>query len=60
MIVTARYYGFFSTVTKKLYEEIDVTEGINVKDLIEVLARGHGYSSLGSASSGPCTAIRTL
>ena len=43
MNVTARYYGFFSTVTKKLYEDIDVTEGINVKDLIEVLARSYGY-----------------
>ncbi len=43
MQVTARYYGFFSTVTKKLYEPLDVEDGLSVKDLIEILAGSYGY-----------------
>lgn len=43
MQITARYYGFFSTVTRKLYEPVEVDDESAVKDLIEVLARGYGY-----------------
>ncbi len=43
MQITARYYGFFSKVTGKLYEPIEVDDGLAVKDLIEVLARSYGY-----------------
>jgi molybdopterin converting factor small subunit len=43
MQITARYYGFFSTVTRKLYEVLEVDDEIAVKDLIEVLARIYGY-----------------
>lgn len=43
MLITARYYGFFSTVTRKLYEVLEVDDEITVKDLIEVLARIYGY-----------------
>jgi molybdopterin converting factor small subunit len=43
MQVTARYYGFFSTVTRKLYEKIDLTDGSAVKDLMDVLAKSYGY-----------------
>lgn len=43
MQITARYYGFFSTVTRKLYEPVEVSEESAVKDLIEVLARIYGY-----------------
>ncbi len=43
MQVTARYYGFFSTVTRKLYERIDLADGTAVKDLMEVLAKSYGY-----------------
>jgi molybdopterin converting factor small subunit len=43
MQITARYYGFFSTVTRKLYEVLEVDDEITVKDLIEVLARIYGY-----------------
>jgi molybdopterin converting factor small subunit len=43
MQVTARYYGFFSTVTRKLYEKIDLADGSAVKDLMDVLARNYGY-----------------
>lgn len=43
MKITARYYGFFSTVTRKLYEPVEVDDGLAVKDLIEVLARSYGY-----------------
>lgn len=43
MQVTARYYGFFSTVTRKLYEPLDISDGLSVKDLIELLARSYGY-----------------
>jgi molybdopterin converting factor small subunit len=41
--ITARYYGFFSSVTKKLYEKMDLAEGITVKDLLEIQARNYGY-----------------
>jgi molybdopterin converting factor small subunit len=43
MQVTARYYGFFSTVTRKLYEKIDLTDGSAVKDLMDILAKSYGY-----------------
>jgi molybdopterin converting factor small subunit len=43
MQVTARYYGFFSTVTRKLYEKIDLADGSAVKDLMDVLAKSYGY-----------------
>lgn len=43
MQVIVRYYGFFSTVTRKLYETEDVKEGHRVKDLIETLSRRYGY-----------------
>jgi len=41
--ITARYYGFFSTVTKKLFEQLNVAENITVGDLIEMLAGLYGY-----------------
>jgi molybdopterin converting factor small subunit len=43
MQITARYYGFFSTLTKKLYEPVEVADGLMVTDLIEVLAKSYGY-----------------
>jgi len=43
MQVTARYYGFFSTVTRKLYERIDMADGSAVKDLMDILAKSYGY-----------------
>jgi len=43
MQITARYYGFFSTVTRKLYEPVEVDDESAVKALIEVLARIYGY-----------------
>jgi molybdopterin converting factor small subunit len=43
MQITARYYGFFSTVTRKLYEPLDVDDGLSVKDLIGILESSYGY-----------------
>ena len=43
MQVTARYYGFFSTVTRKLYERIDLADGSGVKDLMDLLGKSYGY-----------------
>lgn len=43
MQITARYYGFFSKVTGKLYETLEVDDEVAVKDLIEILARSYGY-----------------
>jgi hypothetical protein len=43
MQITARYYGFFSKVTGKLYEPVEVDDELAVKDLIEILARSYGY-----------------
>lgn len=43
MQVTVRYYGFFSTVTRKLYETLEVKEGQRVKDLMEILCERYGY-----------------
>lgn len=42
MRVNARYYGFFSRVTRKLYEPVEVSEGFTVKDLIEDLTSSYG------------------
>lgn len=41
--MTARYYGFFSTVTKKLYEPLEVEDELSVKDLVNILAERYGY-----------------
>ena len=43
MQITARYYGFFSMVTGKLYEPVEVDDELAVKELIEILARSYGY-----------------
>jgi len=43
MQITARYYGFFSKVTGKLYEPVEVDDELDVKDLIEIMARSYGY-----------------
>ncbi len=43
MQINARYYGFFSKVTGKLYEPMEVDDELAVKDLIEILARSYGY-----------------
>ena len=43
MQVTARYYGFFSRVTGKLYEALEVGDELAVRGLIEVLDRSYGY-----------------
>lgn len=43
MLLTIRYYGFFSTVTKKLSEQLESDDGLTVKGLIENLARTYGY-----------------
>ena len=43
MQVIVRYYGFFSTVTRKLYETLDVTEGQRVKNIIDILSGRYGY-----------------
>ncbi len=43
MQVTARYYGFFSTVTRKLYESVELDQGLTVKDLMATLSKGYGY-----------------
>lgn len=42
-MVTARYYGFFSTVTRKLYEKIELADGLAIKDLMDVLGKSYGY-----------------
>jgi molybdopterin converting factor small subunit len=43
MRVIARYYGFFSSVTRKLSEEVSVNDGLTVKDLVELLVGSYGY-----------------
>jgi molybdopterin converting factor small subunit len=43
MQITARYYGFFSKVTGKLYEAREVGDELTVKGLIEVLDGSYGY-----------------
>lgn len=43
MRITARYYGFFSKVTGKLYETLEVDDELAVKGLIEDLDRSYGY-----------------
>jgi len=41
--VTARYYGFFSKVTGKISEVLDVADDSTVKNLVNDLAEGYGY-----------------
>ncbi|MGB9791132.1 MAG: MoaD/ThiS family protein [Thermacetogeniaceae bacterium] len=43
MRITVRYYGFVSSLTKKLLEELDVPENITIKELIEILTKRYGY-----------------
>ena len=43
MQLIARYYGFFSTVTGKLTEEIKATGDITVNELVERQARLYGF-----------------
>lgn len=43
MIITARYYGFLSSLTKKLMEEISLPEEATVSDLIALLEKKYGY-----------------
>ena len=42
MRITARYYAFVSSVTKKLMEELEVPEGTTVAGLIEMLTATYG------------------
>lgn len=41
--MTARYYGFFSTLTKKLHEEVDINNSCTVGTLIDRLTQNYGY-----------------
>ena len=43
MQVTARYYGFFSTLTRKLYEQVEVADKTTVQGLIRDLVGLYGY-----------------
>ncbi|NYT01733.1 MAG: hypothetical protein GKC10_03105 [Methanosarcinales archaeon] len=43
MHVVARYYGFFSTLTRKLSEPVEAEEGLTVSGLLEMLSRSYGY-----------------
>ena len=43
MKVTARYYGFFSNVTSRLSEDLEVAEGSTIKALISFLGGRYGY-----------------
>jgi molybdopterin converting factor small subunit len=60
MQVTIRYYGFFSTVTRKLYETLEVKEGQRVRDLIEILSGRYGYKFSQLCSFDPVIAIRSM
>ncbi len=42
MRITARYYAFVSSVTKKLMEDLEVPDGITVADLIRLLTERYG------------------
>ncbi len=43
MKITARYYGFFSNVTSKLSEDLEVAEGSTLTALISSLGGRYGY-----------------
>ncbi len=43
MHVLARYYGFVSSVTKKLSEHLELSEGTTVAQLIDRLEVKYGY-----------------
>ena len=40
---TARYYGFFSTITRKLDESLEIGDDCSVSDLIEKLTGIYGF-----------------
>ncbi|HEX3045718.1 MAG TPA: hypothetical protein VHY08_13255, partial [Bacillota bacterium] len=41
--LNARYYGFFSTLTKKLNESLEIGDHCSVSDLIEKLTGVYGF-----------------
>lgn len=43
MRLTARYYAFFSSITGKLFEPVDLEGNATVRDLIETQARRYGF-----------------
>jgi molybdopterin converting factor small subunit len=40
---TARYYGFFSTITRKLHEPLEISDHCSVNDLIDKLTGIYGF-----------------
>ncbi|MFZ5634053.1 MAG: MoaD/ThiS family protein [Bacillota bacterium] len=43
MRITLRYYGFVSSLTKKIHEEMTVGDSITVQGLIDCLTARYGY-----------------
>ncbi|MCL6610333.1 MAG: MoaD/ThiS family protein [Peptococcaceae bacterium] len=43
MRITVRYYGFISSLTKKIHEEMTLPESCTLQDLIDRLAARYGY-----------------
>ncbi|MGQ9558684.1 MAG: MoaD/ThiS family protein [Desulfurispora sp.] len=43
MRVLLRYYGFFSTLTGRLMEEVDLPAGCTVQELLDRLQERYGY-----------------
>lgn len=43
MKITVRYYGFVSSITKKLSEEIKIGDNTDIKELINMLTSRYGY-----------------
>lgn len=43
MKLTTRYYGFFSSLTKKLNEEMNINDGCTVSTLVDGLTQVYGY-----------------
>jgi len=43
MKVVVRYYGFFSTLTRKLSEPVEIQEDLTLNGLLDLLCQTYGY-----------------
>ena len=43
MLIEIRYYGFFSSLTRKMFEKTEIKEGTTVTELVESLTNHFGY-----------------
>ena len=43
MLIEIRYYGFFSSLTSKMFEKTEIKEGATMAELVDKLTNRFGY-----------------